>query len=101
MSRYRPSTDAADYASDEDVADIPKYDQTDASVDGGVSANSTGGLPQRETASEHDARDVALRAELASVQRINRVIEGVVASLAHAKANMAVRRTCLLLTVIS
>lgn len=48
--------------------------------------------PSREnTASRSDDRDAALRAELAAVQRINQVVEGVISSLEHAKANMAVR----------
>jgi len=38
-----------------------------------------------------EARDAALRAELAGVQQINKVIEGVIGSLEKAKANMEVR----------
>lgn len=41
--------------------------------------------------SNEDPREVALRAELASVRRINAVIEGVTASLEKAKSNMSVR----------
>lgn len=37
-----------------------------------------------------DAREAALRAELAGVRQINTVIEGVVASLEKAKENMEV-----------
>ena len=37
-----------------------------------------------------EARDAALRAELAGVQQINKVIEGVIGSLEKAKANMEV-----------
>lgn len=39
---------------------------------------------------EQDAREEALRAELAGVQQINAVIEGVVSSLERAKNNMQV-----------
>lgn len=39
---------------------------------------------------DQDARDEALRAELAGVHQINTVIEGVVASLEKAKENMEV-----------
>ena len=38
-----------------------------------------------------EIRDSALRAELAGVQQINKVIEGVIGSLEKAKANMEVR----------
>jgi len=38
-----------------------------------------------------ETRDAALRAELAGVQQINKVIEGVIGSLEKAKANMEVR----------
>lgn len=39
---------------------------------------------------DKDARDAALRSELASVQQVNNVIEGVIDSLEKAKANMEV-----------
>lgn len=48
-------------------------------------------LPQRSSSPvDQDARDAALRAELAGVQHINKVIEGVVESLEKARANMEV-----------
>lgn len=48
-------------------------------------------LPQRSNSPvDQDARDAALRAELAGVQNINKVIEGVIESLEKAKANMEV-----------
>lgn len=40
---------------------------------------------------DQDARDAALRAELAGVQQINKVIEGVIGSLEKAKVNMEVQ----------
>jgi hypothetical protein len=46
---------------------------------------------QRSNSPVHqDARDAALRAELAGVQQINTVIERVIGSLEKAKANMEV-----------
>lgn len=46
--------------------------------------------PVRSAAVEQDAREEALRAELAGVQQINSVIEGVISSLEKAKENMEV-----------
>lgn len=40
---------------------------------------------------DKDARDAALKAELAGVRQINTVIEGVIGSLKRAKSNMEVR----------
>lgn len=40
---------------------------------------------------DSETRDAVLRAELAGVQQINKVIEGVIGSLEKAKANMEVR----------
>lgn len=101
MRRYRPSTNASGHASDEDFAATPKHSQASALGDGGVPANGREGSQQRETASAYDSREAALRSELASVQRINTVIEGVVASLVHAKANMAVCPTYLVVPVVT
>ncbi|KAG0632618.1 DASH complex subunit Duo1-domain-containing protein [Tuber brumale] len=44
--------------------------------------------PVRSAAVEQDEREEALRAELAGVQQINSIIEGVVSSLEKAKENM-------------
>lgn len=79
---------------DSDQEDI--FDGMDEAEETITMPNANPSLSQ-QTPSRHDrqesqdARDAALRKELESVKAVNKVIEGVIASLEKAKGNMNVR----------
>ena len=92
MSR---STDAPDIArlrlQDEDEEDLFASPENDATTPKHTSSNNASTNKPARVENRHDAdeaRDARLQAELERVREVNKVIEGVNASLEKAKANM-------------
>nr|POF13230.1 dash complex subunit duo1 [Quercus suber] len=94
MSNPTDTPDLAKLRLDEEVEDLFASPESGATTQKHTPSSHASSAQKQSQKSEAESRDARLRIELERVREINRVIEGVTASLTKAKDNMAtVNRT--------